>query len=59
MFPYSTAQERHEERRIQGIQKNRAKELEVTQALLINENERLKKQVEALQKVAEANEYPF
>jgi hypothetical protein len=59
MFPYSTAEERHEERRIRGIERNRAKELEVTQKLLLAENESLKKQIEALQKVTEANQYPF
>lgn len=58
MFPYSTAQKRYEELKNRELERNRATELEVTQKLLINENERLKKQVTALQKVADANEFP-
>lgn len=58
MFPYSTAEKRWEQMRNRDADSKRLKELDATQKLLVDENERLKKQVEALQKVADAHEFP-
>lgn len=58
MFPYSTARSRWEEIQKRDADRKRLAELEVTQKLLVDENEKLKKQVEALQKIADAHEFP-
>lgn len=52
LFPYSygRAIEKFDERAKQQADKQRLTELGITQALLVSENERLKKQIETLQK---------
>jgi hypothetical protein len=52
MFPYSTAKDRYEERKNQEANNKRLKELDATQRLLLNENERLKEQVHILTSIS-------
>ena len=58
LFPYSYARDRYEESKIRAEKFKRLSEYDTMVPLLVSENERLKAQVEALQKVADAIQHP-
>jgi hypothetical protein len=59
MFPYTHAERDYKRSKERDEKFKRLAHYDTMVPLVVSENERLKAQVEALQKVADANEHPF